>query len=282
MKYFRGRAIPVALAVTCLIGIVSAQLPFREYEGAEYRMGQVPMPANWQEPGEWVFARLMYPQAREAVAFRNTALFDWRNGYTSWTIDYPRADRHMIEMTNRLTRVKGRSVEQPVNLDDDDDVMNFPWMYVVEPGQWELSDAQAKKLRDYLLRGGFLMTDDFHGLYEWQIFAQTMGRVFPDRPIVDVPATHESFHTIWDLEDRYQVPGEQFLYSGRTFERDASGMQPHWRGIYADNGRLMVAICHNMDLGDAVEHSDNPAYPEKYSAQAMRTFVDYLIYSMTH
>jgi Domain of unknown function (DUF4159) len=144
MKRFRGRTVPVVLAVTCLIGILSAQLPFREYEGAEYRLGEVPKPPGWEEPAEWVFARLMYPQSRNARAFRNTAFFDWRQGYTSWTIDYPRADRHMVEMTNRLTRLRGRGVEQPVNLDDGDDIMNFPWLYVVEPGQWELTDWHAR------------------------------------------------------------------------------------------------------------------------------------------
>jgi Domain of unknown function (DUF4159) len=107
-----------------------------------------------------------------------------------------------------------------------------------------------------------------------------MGRVFPDKPIVDVPASHASFHTIWDLDERYQVPGEQFLFSGHLYEQD--GYDPHWRGIYDTDGRLMVAICHNMDLGDSVEQSDNPSYPEKYSAQGMRTFINYLIYAMSH
>jgi hypothetical protein len=282
-----GRFIATVLAAaTVVAGIVSAQLPFREYEGAEYSLGEVPKPPNWRDPGEWIFARLMYPQSGRGRAFGPRGMWDWRQGGSSWTIDYPRADRHMIEMTRRLTRVDARPVEQPVNLDDLDDVMNFPWMYVVEPGTWELSDEQAKKLRDYLLRGGFLMTDDFHGLYEWNIFMDSMSRVFPDRKPVDVPSTHPSFHTLWDLDERYQVPGEQFLYSGRTWEpgagRDQSGQDPHWRGIYDDTGRLMVAICHNMDLGDSVEHSDNPAFPEKYSAQGMRTFIDYLIYAMSH
>jgi hypothetical protein len=278
----RGRHIPAVVAVTCLIGIVSAQLPFREYNGAEYYLGQVPKPANWQEPGELVFARLMYPQSGMALAFRNTGLYDWRRGYTSWTIDYPRADRHIIEMVNRLTRVHARGVEQPVNLDDDDDVMNFPWMYVVEPGQWELTDAQAKKLRDYLLRGGFMMTDDFHAQREWSIFLESLQRVFPDRPWVDLPVSNQIFHTIFDLDERFQVPGEQFLYSGVTYERDVTGREPHWRGVLDDKGRVMIAICHNMDLGDSVEHSDNPNYPEKYSAQGMRTFINYLTYAMSH
>jgi hypothetical protein len=107
-----------------------------------------------------------------------------------------------------------------------------------------------------------------------------MQRVFPDRPIVDIEDSAAIFHTMWDLSERYQVPGAQLLFTGRTFERD--GFKPRWRAIYDDDGRIMVAICHNMDLGDSVEHSDTPEYPEKYSAQGTRTFINYVLYSMTH
>ena len=98
--------------------------------------------------------------------------------------------------------IDARSVEQPVNLDDGDDVFNWPWLYAVEVGQWDLTDAQAAQLREYLLRGGFLMVDDFHGTREWAIFVESMRRVFPDRPIVDLPDDDPIFHTFWDLAER--------------------------------------------------------------------------------
>jgi hypothetical protein len=147
-------------------------------------------------------------------------------------------------------------------------------------GTWDLTNAQAQKLREYLLRGGFLMVDDFHGTLEWAVFVASMRRVFPDRPIVDIQRDDPIFHTLWDLTDRFQVPGTQFLVSGRTYEQD--GVEPRWRAIYDDKGRIMVAICHNMDLGDSVEHADTPEYPEKYTAQGIRTFINYLVSAMTH
>ena len=174
----------------------------------------------------------------------------------------------------------GALLEQPVNLDDGDDVFDWPWLYGVEVGHWDLTDAQTQKLRDYLLRGGFFMVDDFHGTQEWAIFMASIQRVFPDRPIVEIPDKDPIFHTLWDMDTRFQVPGLQFVYTHRTYEND--GVEPHWRGIYDDRGRIMVAICFNMDLGDSVEHSDNPSYPQEYSAQGMRTFLDYVIYAMTH
>ena len=86
--------------------------------------------------------------------------------------------------------------------------------------------------------------------------------------------------TLYDLEDRFQVPGAQFLRSGRTFEYD--GYEAKWRAIYDDKGRIVVAICHNMYLGDAWEHSDDPVYPEKYASLAYRIAMNYFVYDLTH
>jgi hypothetical protein len=124
------------------------------------------------------------------------------------------------------------------------------------------------------------MCDDFHGTREWDVFVESMKKVFPDRPIVEINNLDQIFHTIYDLDDRYQVPGAQFLWSGRTYEFD--GYEPHWRGIYDDKGRLMVAICFDMDLGDSWEWADDPRYPEKYSALGIRIGVNYVVYAMTH
>ena len=262
-------------------GMFAFQNPWREYPGREYE--NFPIPPDWQDKSEWVFARLMYPPM-DGVHGRGRGWrrggSDWTQGYSSWTTDYPRSDRHFSEALRRLTRVHGRSVEQSVNLDDGNEVFYWPWLYAVEVGHWNLTDKQAKKLREYLDRGGFFMCDDFHGTEEWEVFAASMNRVFPERPIVEIENPEQIFHTIYDLDDRYQVPGAQFIRSGRTYEYD--GVVPHWRGIYDEKGRLVVAICFDMDLGDSWEHADNPQYPEKYSALGIRIGVNYVIYAMTH
>lgn len=260
-------------AALLLTAVVFAQKPFRQYPGWEY--DDFPLPKDYQVPAEWVFGRLMFPSIR---VFRGAP--DWRQGQSDWTIDYPRSDRHLVNLVKRLTRVQARSVEQPVNLEDGDDVFNWPWIYGVEVGHWDLSDQQVTKFREYLLRGGFFMCDDFHGTREWAVFAAGMQRVFPDRPIVDIPNDDPVLQTVFNLTERYQVPGAQFLYTGRAFEQD--GVEARWRGIYDDKGRLMVAVCHNMDLGDSWEHADDPGYPERYSALGIRTAVNYVVYAMTH
>lgn len=261
----------------CTAGLLYAlQQPFRQYPGVEYE--DFPLPTDWQEKTEWVFARLMYPAVHGMWGYRSNS--DWTHGAANWTIDYPRSDRHFAQAFRRLTRVHVRSVEQPVNLDDEDDVYNWPFLCAGEMGDWKLTDAQAKKLREYLLRGGFLMLDDFWGTSEWERFAESMTKVFPDRPIVEIENADAIFHTVYDLDDRYQVPGQWALARGTTYRND--GEVPHWKGIYDDNGRVMVAMFFNSDIGDSWEWADDPMYPEKYSALGIRIGINYAIYSMTH
>ena len=267
-----------------LLAGLLAQKPFRQYPGNEY--GDFPLPPDWQQPGEWIFARLMYPPAYGGYGgFGRRGRFgggggDWRQGYSSWTTDYPRSDRHLVLAMRRLTRINTRSVEQPVNVEDGDQ-FDWPWLYAVEVGHWQWSEKQAAALREYLLRGGFLMVDDFHGSDEWAVFEAGMKAVFPDRPIVEVDDKDALFHVIYDLDDRYQVPGAQYLRSGRTYER-SDGFPARWRGIYDDKNRLMVAIVFNSDLGDSWEWADYPQYDEKFSALGIRIAVNYVAYSMTH
>src|SRR5579872_7212820 len=269
MRY-RSAVLLIAAALV-LLGAVFAQRPFQQYNAAEYE--DFPLPPDWNQKAEWTRARLRYP----SVYGR------YRGEDLNWTIDYPRSDRHLLQGIRRLTRIDTRSVEQ------DSDIYNWPMLYAVEVGHWALPDDQATQLREFLLRGGFLMVDDFHGDQpyhnvpsEWQVFLASMKRVFPDRPIVDLQNSDQIFHTVYDLDDRFQVPGWQYSYSGRTYEAGETGKVPHWRGIYDDKGRVMVAICHNMDLGDAWEWSDDPRYPEKFARLAYQIAVNYFIYDLTH
>jgi hypothetical protein len=271
----RAGALAVASSVL-LVAVYAGQKQFREYPGVEYTKFKIP--EDYQEKTEWVFARLMYPP----VAARNGGFEfygSWKEGGSNWTMDYPRSDRHLSEAIRRLTRIHARSAEEPIDLDDKD-VFDWPWLYGVEVGHWNLTDSQARTMREFLLRGGFFMCDDFHGTVEWSFFETSMKKVFPDRPIVELDSRDGIFHTIYDLDDRYQVPGEQFLHTGQIWEKD--GKVPHWRGIYDDNGRVMVAICFNMDLGDSWEHADNPEYPARFSDLGIRIAVDYITYAMTH
>jgi hypothetical protein len=278
---YRKALLLVSAGAALLSAVYAAQRPFRVYPSME-PYDDVELPPDFQEPSEWIFARLMYPQHPRARfgGYRRFGGGDWREVGTSWTQDYPRADRHFAQALRRLSRVHARSVEQPVNLDDGDDAFNYPWMNAGEMGDWKLTGNQATALREYLLRGGFLMLDDFWGTEEWNRFAESMRAVFPDRAIVEIANDDPIFHIVYDLDERYQVPGQWALARGSTYRND--GSTPHWRGIYDDHGRVMVAMTFNSDVGDSWEWADDPNYPEKYSALGIRIGVNYVIYSMTH
>ncbi len=274
----RAFAVVLGIAGLSLCGIVLAQKPFKEYPAIEY--DNFPLPPDWRQKTEWTRARLRYPDIY-GYPDVDLVLNDGRPFPGYWTMDYPRSDRHLLQGVRRLTRIETRSVEQVVSFGDDD-MYNFPAMYAVEVGHWRLRDADAKQLREYLLRGGFLMVDDFHGSREWQVFVESMNKVFPDRPIVDIQNSDPIFHVLYDINERFQVPGSQYFETGLTYEQGESGKIPHWRAIYDDKGRIMVAICHNMDLGDAWEHSDEARYAEKWAGLAYKIAVNYFVYDLTH
>ncbi len=279
----------LAAIALCASAVWAYQRPFREFPGQEY--SNFPLPPDYQEKTEFVFSRLMYPDApgglggfgRGGRGRRGGGGFgfmsDWSQGYTWWTNDYPRADRHLLVALRRLTRVHVRSVEQPVNLDDDGDVFDRPFLYAAT-FQWQLTDSQVAKLREYLDRGGFLICDDFWGDAAWQLFMASLSRVYPDRPVMEIRDDDPVLHTVYDLDKRYQISGEWSLRSGVPYMN--GGVTPHWRGMYDQKGRLVVAIWFNNDTGDSWEWADAPEYPERYSALGIRMAVNHMIYAMTH
>ena len=280
----RRALVLLGAGLLALGALYAFQRPFRVYPSME-PYDNIPLPPDWREKTEWVQARLMYPQHPDARFARwSYGRLDWREGGTSWTQDYPRADRHFALALRRLTRVHVRSVEQPSNPDDVDDFFNWPWMVVGEMGDWKLTDPQVKTLREYLLRGGFIYMDDFWGPDEYARFAESMTRVFPDRAVEEIDDADPIFHAVYDLDDRYQVLGQWALGgAGRGGMRQrAAGTKAHWQGIYDDRHRLMVALTFNSDVGDSWEWADDPRYPERFSALGIRLGVNYVVYSMTH
>src|ERR1700733_2106459 len=231
---------------------------------------------------EFYWSRLSYSPSEGssfAGGYRGYGSFGGYGWGRSWSRDYPKADRQFLIALKRLTRVQGRATEQVVNLDSDD-IFNYPWVYAVMVHTWSFNADEAKRLREYLLKGGFLMVDDFHGSGDWEDFMNGMRMVFPDRPVEDLTNKDEIFHVLYDLDDRFQVPGEQWIRSGQTYEKD--GFVPKWRAIRDDKGRIMVGICFNMHLGDAWEWADDPEYPETFASMAFREGLNYVVYGMTH
>lgn len=201
----------------------------------------------------------------------------------SWSIDFPKADRHFLYALERLSIIDASAEENAVKLTDPQ-LRELPFIYALEVGAMQLNNAEIDALRDYLLSGGFLFIDDFWGSWAWSNFSEQMQNVFPDLDIVDIPLTHPLFHVVFDIDEIIQVPN---LHNGIEFEskgitHEADGTVPYVRGIFDDKDRLMVLINWNTDLGDAWEWADNPQYPSHFSTYAVMLGINILVYAMTH
>jgi hypothetical protein len=262
----------------CLGAVYAFQRPFRELNGVEYSIGAIPLPPDYREQGEWAFARLMFPPG-PLNGYRGRDL-DWHTGISLWSQDFPRADRHFTLAVRRLARLHARSVEQLVNLDEGD-AFDWPWLYAVQVGEWGLTDAQGQALREYVQRGGFFFADDFHGNEEWNEFESRIKRAFPGSSIREISDDDPIFHVVFDLNERYQIPGQAHLRQGCKY-CESGGSGAHWRAIYDDHERIVVAITYNSDIGDAWEYADDSWYPEKFADMSIRLGVNYIAYAMTH
>ncbi|MEZ5366353.1 MAG: DUF4159 domain-containing protein [Bryobacterales bacterium] len=225
---------------------------------------------EWQDvqtqPAEFHFLRVVY---------RDLPGMNRRFGRGWWRQDWPEAEMHFAQGIQRLTQIDvGEGLFLPLT---DERLHDYPWIYATQVGYWDLTDQECAALREYLLRGGFLMTDDFYGEEQWAVFAESMRRVFPELPIVEVPEQDSTLHVLYDLDQRIQIPGLRHLRGGFWQQGE-----PHWRGIYDEEGRMMVAANYNMDIGDAWEHADWVEYPEPMTALAYRFGINYIVYAMTH
>lgn len=239
------------------------------------------MPAR---PGEFHFLRLEYTDLPQ---YHRNFGYSSRDGIGTgwWLMDWPAAENHFTTGLERLTRIQAGDPRH-VRLTDEA-LFDYPWIYATQTGWWNLSDTETSRLREYLLRGGFLVTDDFWGEDQWQIFRDTMNRVFPGQPISDLPHSDPLLHVLYDIEEKDLtfIPGSRHLRRGPGGTIQIvrpEGTNPAWRALHDDKGRVMVAANFNTDTADAWEFADVPYYPEKMTALAYRYGINYVVYAMTH
>jgi len=200
--------------------------------------------------------------------------------YKNWYTDYPEAGYHLILGLKRMTNLNIADQERAVAITDPN-LFRYPFIYTSEPEQMVLTDEDAAILREYLDRGGFWIMDDFWGSFEWESMERQLRKILPKAEIKDIPRDHPILHQFYDVHEIIQVPSLAYAFNGGiTWEKD--GFEAHCKGVWNDQGRLMIVINHNTDLGDAYEHADNPAYPQHFSAFAYRIAVNFILYSLSH
>jgi len=217
---------------------------------------------------------------------RGFGAFVSRNGRANgwWAQDWPDADNHFTTGIQRLTRL---NVGEPRHVGlTTDEVYEYPFIYLTQAANCNLSDAEINRLREYLNRGGFLMVDDFWGDGEWANFAETVKRLYPDREISDDKLDDQVMHVLYNIEEKDLtfIPGSRHLYvsGGRTIIQQPQGSSPVWAGVHDQKNRMVIAVNYDTDIGDAWEFADVPAYPAEMTILAYRYGINYITYAMTH
>ncbi len=256
-----------------VVPVASAQAPgFPTTSGTIDRSGL--------EPGaertlglRWRFARVTYHS-------HNTDAFRARYWSDPWAIDGPAAEQNLSRRVRTVTAI---DVEDPVQIGiESPQLWDNPWIYFVEPGTLRFTEREVPIIREFLLRGGTAVLDDFHGPIEWANLERELKRVFPERKIVDLPKDHPIFSCFYKMDGFPQTPGLGSFLQGRTWEK--GGYIATLRAIEDDNGRAMVLINWNVDMGDGWEWSNATEYPGyvKYTAMAYRMEINEIVYSLTH
>ncbi|MFM8478338.1 MAG: DUF4159 domain-containing protein [Planctomycetaceae bacterium] len=208
-------------------------------------------------------------------------------GRWGWQTDYPDADLNFSYRLQQLTSLHTNPDGVILELTDPR-LFDYPFIYIIEPGYIYLDEDERAALRTYLLNGGFLMVDDFWGDEEWEGFYRELKQIFPDREPVDIPLEHPVFHCVYDLQERPQIPAigyAQQLANGQVYSAQGYGTEEvHYRAVYDDNGRMMMFIGHNTDLGDGWEREgEDPWYFREFSEKkAYPLGINVIFYAMTH
>ena len=200
--------------------------------------------------------------------------------YKAWYTDWPKSDRQFILGVRSLTNIRVAAEPRTI-APTDPEMFDYPFIYSVECGHWNLTEQEVTALREYLNRGGFLFCDDFWGSWEWTNFERQISRILPGSKIVELPMSHPIFHSYYNINRIVQIPNVgNAMYSDQTHEQD--GFHPHCRGIFDERGRLVVIINWNTDLGDAWEWADLPGFPARYSTYAYQIGINAIVYAMSH
>ena len=226
-----------------------------------------PVIANAPYDGRFTFARLKYTTAPGGFYYR---------GLPAWAHGYPRAESNLLKIMQELSTVKPRVDMNNVFALDDPALMKYPVAYMTEAGYWTMTDKEAAALRAYLLKGGFIIFDDFRdnfGNPGWYNFVEQIHRVLPNARFYDLDPRHPIFHAFFQIESFDIIP--QSYGAGR----------PIFRAIYLDNDpkkRLLAMINFNTDVSDFWEFSGEGFYPVSESNEGFKLGVNYLVYALTH
>jgi hypothetical protein len=186
-----------------------------------------------------------------------------------WSHDWPRSEEHFMKIMAEVTKLDVNPGGHIISFQNDD-CFKYPIAYLCEVGYLNLSEQEARRMSEYLLRGGFLIVDDFRTERELSNFKYQMKRVFPDRSLEVLPRTHPIWTCFYDISDlKIEPPYSRYL-------------TPEYLGLSDDTGRLMMVVDYNNDISEYWEWSNDPLMPIEESNEAYKYGVNYVMYALTH
>lgn len=284
LKKLLSRRLLIVLGIASLViaSAAMAQRWGRRSYGTSYSRGGVP---DWDINEEFkdetfTFVRIMY----DSYGGRG-------RGGGGWRTDFPDSDLNFSLRLQQLTTMKVNP--DPIVLQlTDERLMDYPFIYIIEPGALVFSEDEVEALRRYCLNGGFLMVDDFWGDSQYENMRLELKRVFPDRDPFEVPLSHDIFQCVYPMKEKPQVPSIHAAFRMQngdygSYERTWDGSDtrtPHYKAITDDDDRIMVFICHNTDLGDGWEReAEAQWYFDEFSVKkAYPMGINIVTYAMTH
>ena len=247
-----------------LLLLAGAATALAQFGGGSLR-GVEPILPNTPYDGKFTFVRLRYGPP---------------TGYASqripWSHDYPNGERKLMRILNEISLLAPHIEETNILALDDPELFKYPLAYLCEPGGWYVTDEEASNFRDYLLKGGFVIVDDFRP-FHWDNFETQMRRVLPDVRFYDLDTTHPIFHAFFEINSLEEIPN--------YYDKEYNGGHPIFRGVFEDNDpkkRLMVAIGYNTDISEYWEWSGTGFKPIDESNEAFKVGVNFFIYGLTH
>jgi hypothetical protein len=275
MRSRRGRAFVAAIFIVSIASAVYAQRFYRLPEGLGVPV-RVP-PLNFEDGG-FTACKLMYSSNRREA------------GGIGWSTDYPFAAINLMTRLSELTKTRvSRDAQHEVNYWvvrlTDPMLFDCPVLLGTDVGTAFFSDEEAKRLREYLLKGGFLWVDDFWGTESWEQWSEQMRRVLPEFQIFDVPVNHPIRSTLFSVNEIEQVASINFWRrsGGDTAERGSESPHANFRGIADSKGRIVVIMTHDTDIGDSMEReTEDSEFFAHFSPNGYALATDIVLYALTH
>ena len=268
----RGRMIVVAGTVILAALVAGTATTLAQRPGSYRPPQQQSYTGNVRYDGKFVFVRMSYA---------------WNGGRGApWAHDYPTGEEHFLKILTSISNVDAHVDASSIMHFSDPELFKFPVAYLIEPGYWYMSESDVTNLRAYLLKGGYLIADDFWGSRAWDQWEYEIGRVLPPHqyPIVEIAPTHPVMNVLYDVKEVEQVSNIRFwVQTGSTSERGSDSAHVNFRGISDDKGRLIVVMAHNTDIPDTWEREgESKEYFDKFSPNGYAVGVNVVLYGLTH